>query len=237
MASLSSSSGSMRLFVDSSDIQAWKKWLPTGVFYGVTTNPLLLRESNVACQTKSIGVLSNQALRLGAKEIHLQAWGKSSDALLRTASELASIDSSVVVQIPATYEGLRAASKLKDMGARIALIIYSMHQALLALGIGAEYVTLDVGKSPSDEESKAKMCSSVQGLVRRASGTTKQLVANVLSLDELTTCLVASSPANQANSFALTPSAIEELFADKFTDDMVNEFEAAASKNNFSLFL
>ncbi|WP_267901108.1 hypothetical protein [Dulcicalothrix desertica] len=30
----------IRLFLDTADTQQWEHWLPTGLFYGVTTNPM-----------------------------------------------------------------------------------------------------------------------------------------------------------------------------------------------------
>ena len=37
--------GSVKLFLDSADESEWRKWLPTGLFFGVTTNVQLLEKS------------------------------------------------------------------------------------------------------------------------------------------------------------------------------------------------
>ena len=37
----------LRLFLDTADREAWARWLPTGVFHGVTTNPTILSRSNL----------------------------------------------------------------------------------------------------------------------------------------------------------------------------------------------
>jgi transaldolase len=66
---------------------------------GVTTNPILLEKAKVACHVKSLAVLANHAFELGAKEVQLQTWGGSVKELVATGSELANIDSSIVVHI------------------------------------------------------------------------------------------------------------------------------------------
>ncbi len=42
------------LFLDTADTQQWQHWLPTGLFYGVTTNPLLLERDQVACSVSHL---------------------------------------------------------------------------------------------------------------------------------------------------------------------------------------
>ena len=41
--------GRGRLFLDSASVDAWRELLPTGLFYGVTTNPTILRRDGVPC--------------------------------------------------------------------------------------------------------------------------------------------------------------------------------------------
>eukprot|EP00958_Prasinococcus_capsulatus_P009965 scaffold966_cov415-Prasinococcus_capsulatus_cf.AAC.28 len=46
----------MRLFLDSADAGAWSDYLPSGVFYGVTTNPLILQRDGVRCTRQALTV-------------------------------------------------------------------------------------------------------------------------------------------------------------------------------------
>ncbi len=63
----------LRLYLDTADVSAWKDWLPTGLFYGVTCNPLLLERAGVACELRRLDAIAQQALSLGVQEVHLQA--------------------------------------------------------------------------------------------------------------------------------------------------------------------
>lgn len=65
----------------------------------------------------------------GAKEIQLQTWGANAQDLYKMGSQLAEIDTAVVVKIPITGIGLTAASKLTAAGARVTMTgLYSTHQ-------------------------------------------------------------------------------------------------------------
>jgi Transaldolase len=128
----------IRLFLDTADTTEWQNWLPTGLFYGVTTNPLLLEKSQVTCSVEQLKDLARQALNLGAKEVQLQTWGTSVDALVKTGELLAGISDCVVVKVPITKIGTEAASELIAQGIRITLTgVYAVHQVLIAAALGA----------------------------------------------------------------------------------------------------
>ena len=78
---------SLRLYLDTADTTAWETWLPVGVFYGVTSNPLLLEQAQVPCTVDSLTQLATKALRLGAQEVQLQTWGETKSALIATGKE------------------------------------------------------------------------------------------------------------------------------------------------------
>ena len=74
-----SATSSLRLMLDCADDHQWEAWLPLGMFYGVTTNPLLLESAKVPCQVEALRVLAKRALDYGVQEIQLQTWGGSVD--------------------------------------------------------------------------------------------------------------------------------------------------------------
>ena len=57
----------LRLYLDTADVTAWETWLPVGIFYGVTSNPLLLERAQVPCTLVSLTNLATKAFALGAK--------------------------------------------------------------------------------------------------------------------------------------------------------------------------
>lgn len=64
----------MRLYIDSAEVSILGPLLKTGVFHGVTTNPLILKQAGVPM--KQLSLLANRGFALGVKELFLQSWGE-----------------------------------------------------------------------------------------------------------------------------------------------------------------
>ena len=62
----------MKLYLDSFDVESWKEWMPSGLFYGITTNPILAERAGLFYP--SINWSSKMALaeKLNVKEFHIQ---------------------------------------------------------------------------------------------------------------------------------------------------------------------
>jgi transaldolase len=126
-------SSALRLFFDSAAVRQWDNWLPSGLFYGVTTNPLLLQKAQVPCRPSALEVLAGQAFTHGIHEIQLQTWGATKAQQIDTAFALAAIDSRVVIKVPVTRIGTEVAACLINEGIRVTLTgVYAPHQVLAA---------------------------------------------------------------------------------------------------------
>ena len=80
--------GRGRLFLDSASVDAWRELLPTGLFYGVTTNPTILKRDGVPCTVPDVAKLARTALGAGCQEVMVQAWGGSVDAYEKCSLDL-----------------------------------------------------------------------------------------------------------------------------------------------------
>lgn len=138
---------SMRLYLDSADYGEWKKWADTGMFYGFTTNPTILKDADVHCTLPSIRQLSRLAFELDVQELQLQAWGSTMAEMYSCALDLAELDTRVVVKLPITMDGILAGRRLVDDGVPITFTaVYSSHQVVTALSTGAKYVAPYLGR-------------------------------------------------------------------------------------------
>lgn len=135
-----------RFFLDSADLRQGETWLPAGLFFGVTTNPVLLRDAGQSCSCDNLELLVRRAVDLNVREVQMQTWGVSVDAMVRTGRLLADMDSCVVVKVPATRNGTAAASRLLAHGVRITMTCaFAVHQALTAVALGPITSPLTLG--------------------------------------------------------------------------------------------
>ena len=122
---------SMRLYLDSADYEQWKKWAETGMFYGFTTNPTILKRDGVKCTLPSIRQMTRLAFELDIEELQLQAWGETVAEMYSNALDLAELDTRVVVKVPMTMDGIQTARRLVNDGVPVTFTaVYSVHQAV-----------------------------------------------------------------------------------------------------------
>lgn len=93
---------------------------------------------------------TRQAWELGARELQVQAWGGSADALTAVGAALARLDAAdrIVVKLPATRDGVAAAAALCARGVRVTLtgaaspehvpVLVCMHTLLLRSALALE---------------------------------------------------------------------------------------------------
>ena len=140
---------SMRLYLDSADYNEWKKWSETGMFYGFTTNPTILKRDGVKCTLPSIRQMTRLAFELDIEELQLQAWGETVAEMYSNALDLAELDTRVVVKVPMTMDGIQTARRLVNDEVPVTFTaVYSVHQVVTALSVGAQYIAPYVHTHP-----------------------------------------------------------------------------------------
>jgi len=137
----------MRLYLDSADQKQWETWAETGMFYGFTTNPTILKRDNVRCTLQAMRTLARHAFDLEVEELQFQAWGTTWNDLYSCGLDLYELDSRIVVKIPMTQAGVKAAHRLLLDDVPVTFTgVYSTHQVVTALSLGAYYVAPYLGR-------------------------------------------------------------------------------------------
>ncbi len=216
----------IRLFLDTADTTQWQNWLPTGLFYGVTTNPLLLEKAQVTCSVEQLKDLARQAFNLGAKEVQLQTWGTSVDALVKTGKLLAAISPHIVVKVPITRIGAEAASQLIAQGIRITLTgVYAVHQVLIAAALGADYAAPYLGRINDLGRNGRDDLVAMQREIAGVGSATRILVASIRSVDD-----IAFLATQGLDTFTFSPAIAQAFFDVTATNQAASDFEEAARR-------
>ena len=132
----------MKIFLDTAivdEIRAAHAW---GVVDGVTTNPSLIAQSGRRFEDVVKEICAIVDGPVSAEVISADAPG-----MVAEAKPLAAIHQNVVIKVPMTAEGLKAAHALKKEGIRTNVtLVFSPAQALLAAKAGAAFVSPFVGR-------------------------------------------------------------------------------------------
>lgn len=214
----------LRLYLDTADIRQWEAWYSTGLFYGVTTNPLLLERSQVPCTLESLTALATQAFDLGLQEVQLQTWGSTLDTLITTGQSLSRIDPRIVVKVPITRLGTAAAAQLIRVGVRVTLTgVYAVPQMLIAAGLGAEYAAPYLGRiNDLGRDGRADL-AQMQQVLNGVQSPTRILAASIRSMEDL-----AYLAARGLDTFTFSAAIAAELFNVSATNVAAADFERAA---------
>jgi len=221
-----STSSGLRLYVDSTEEKDWHHYLPTGIFYGVTTNPKLLTQTGIGFTIDRLAKLAQTAFDLGANEIHLQAWGFEMEQMLKIARELARIDQRVMVKVPITPAGILCARKLIAEGSNVTMTaVHSAQQVLIAIALGASYAAPYLGRMTDGGLNGIEEVTSMGRIVAAMDSPLRLLVASIRQTADLKTLAERG-----LNTFTLLPKIIDDLLENELTRQAVISFEEAARK-------
>ena len=217
----------LRLFLDSADPDTWPEHLETGVFHGVTTNPLLLARAGLDCAVPVLADLTVRAREAGAREIHLQAWGTDAATLAARGAELAALADgiAVAVKVPATEAGFRAAARLLADGTRVTLTaVYGPGQVLAAAALGVHYAAPYLGRlDDAGRDGRATLLTMAGILAGRTAGP--RLLAASLRRSEDVVDLAAAG----LDTFTVGTEVAAALRHDPLTEAAAADFDRAAA--------
>ena len=198
----------MDLYLDSADITALRPLLRTGLFAGVTTNPLILRSAGE--RLRHVPTLVRELVEL-TDQVFVQAPGTSDvEQIVGQARELRALSDRVTVKVVATRAGLTAARRLADEGVPVLVTaVYGVRQALLAAAAGADWVAPYLGRiSESGRDGVAEVARIGAAL---GASPTRLLVASVRDLPTVEALAVARTDAATIGVDLATASFEDDL--------------------------
>ena len=132
----------MKFFVDTANIAEIREAASLGILDGVTTNPSLVAKEGKPFKQTIIEICEIANGPVSTEVIATDAAG-----MCKEAQEYASWHKHVVVKVPTTREGLKAAKCLSEQGIKTNVTLcFSASQAILVAKAGATYVSPFVGR-------------------------------------------------------------------------------------------
>jgi transaldolase len=173
----------MHLYIDSADLELLEEALQYPVFYGITTNPSILKREGIS--RSALPKLVEQVFKFGARVVQVQVWQPDSAGMISDALEFLKYGEpgSIVPKILATREGLKAAAKLASDGIPVTLTAaYALEQALWATQLGVAYLAPYLGRLEDAGHDGLGLIAKMQNtLTRNPNNKTRLLVASIRS--------------------------------------------------------
>jgi transaldolase len=209
---------SMKLFIDTANVEDIKWANDLGIICGVTTNPSLIAKEGRDFKQVVGEITEIVDGPISAEVISLQA-----DKMVKEGIELSKINQNIVIKIPMCAEGLKAAKLLKQKGIKTNVtLIFSVSQALLAARAGATYVSPFVGRINDISWDGSELIRDIVGIFETYGLETEVIAASIRSpLDVVQSAKlgadIATVPAKvlkQMIEHPLTKIGIERFLSD-----------------------
>ncbi|NQT62237.1 MAG: transaldolase [Candidatus Marinimicrobia bacterium] len=204
----------MSIFIDSANLAQVKTALELGWVKGVTTNPLLLAQSDMEPSALFIALR-----KLNDGPIFYQLTSNTLETCIAEAHQvLELLEKQLVIKLPPTDLGFRLCSELSSRIPCCPTAIYSPAQALVAREAGAQYLAVYVNRATRLMGDGLKLVEDIAAILKDSQ--TKLLAASLKSPDEATLAFLAG-----AHHLTLPYLTLMEMSKHPLSEDAIKQFQ------------
>lgn len=207
----------MKIFLDTADRKIIKKWLPTGLVDGITTNP-----SNLSHEGPQTGeILRELCALLPSQDISVELIEHEPENLYKQAHEVAKLASNVIVKIPCRTEYFSVMKRLRYDGIRINVtLVFSVLQALAVAKLGVTYISPFVGRLAEIGTDGVGLIGHLMRLKATYGFSSQILAASIRSVAQWQEVALLGPDA-----VTLPPTIFEQAFTHPLTDIGISMFD------------
>ncbi len=206
----------MDFFIDTANLDDIREISHWGILKGATTNPTLLsRESG------DYNKILQEICELVGGPVSAEVLADDAEGMVTEAEQLAGLHDNIVIKLPMTAEGLRAAGALKPRGIKTNVtLVFSANQALMAATAGATYVSPFVGRLDDIGHDSAEILADIVEIFSVNEISTKVIAASIrhplhVTQAALLGCDIATIP----------PQVFRKMLKHPLTDIGINLFK------------
>jgi transaldolase len=165
----------MKIFLDTANLSAIKRYNDMGLVDGITTNPSLMAKEGGDPQK-----VMEEIVRIIKGDVSLEVLSVETNGMLEEGRRLRKYGNNVVVKCPLTPEGLKACKILTSENIPVNVTLcFSVNQAILAAKAGAKYVSPFIGRLDDNGQDGMNLIREIREVFDNYSFGTQILVASV----------------------------------------------------------
>jgi transaldolase len=207
----------MKIFLDTANIEAIKKYNDMGLLDGITTNPSLLSKEGGDPQKTM-----EEICRIIKGDVSLEVVSVKYEGMMEEGRRLRKYGDNVVVKVPMTAEGLKACKALTAEGIPVNVtLIFSPNQAILAAKAGAKYVSPFIGRLDDVGKDGMNLIRDIKKIFPNYNFKTQILVASIRHPMH-----VVDAAKIGAEVVTLPPAVLEKMLQHQLTDIGLKNFLA-----------
>jgi transaldolase len=208
----------MKFFIDTANIAEIRRINEWGILDGVTTNPSLIAKET----GKPFEAIIEEICGIVNGPISAEVIALDAPSMLQEGRKLAQIHENVVVKVPLTAEGLKAAHAFRAEGIRTNVTLcFSATQGLMAAKAGATYVSPFVGRLDDINLVGMELIHELVEIFANYQLPTKVLAASIRSPRHVTDAALAG-----ADVATIPTKVFDQMLAHPLTDRGIEGFLA-----------
>lgn len=179
----------MKFFVDTAVVAEIKELNDYGLLDGVTTNPSLIAKSG-----RDFKEVIAEICAIVTGPVSAEVAALDFNGMVAEGEHLAKIAKNVVVKLPLTLDGLKAARHFaqKGIGTNVTLC-FSANQALLAAKAGATYISPFVGRLDDQNLDGMELIRDIRQIYDNYNFKTQILAASIRSANHVKDAALAGA--------------------------------------------
>ena len=212
----------MKFFIDTANLNQIEEAQNLGVLDGVTTNPSLMAKEGI---TGKQNILDHYAkiCKIVDGDVSAEVIATDFENMIIEGEELAAINPQIVIKLPMTLDGIKAAKYFSNKGTKTNVtLVFSAGQALLAAKAGATYVSPFLGRLDDISTDGLNLISEIREIYDNYNFQTQILAASIRHTMHIIDCAkigadVITSPLSSISGLLNHP--LTNIGLEKFLSD------------------
>lgn len=218
----------MKIFLDTVDVAAVKKWSSYGLIDGVTTNPGLLSRA----AGNPIDAIKQIIACMPQGDISVEITETESEKAYKQAHEIARLGSNVVVKIPCHTDYYDLIHTLIKENIRLNItLVFSLAQGVMMGKMGATYISPFVGRLEDNNIDGIFLLHQLHHVIKQYGWKTQILAASLRTVDHVNDAWMTS-----VDAITVPPSILEQLTTHNLTNEGIARFKQEWSKKGITQF-
>jgi len=212
---------SIRIFLDSANVDQIRKAIRTGIVGGIATNP-----NKIAKEGKTYEQVVSEITSFFEGPIAVEAVSTKTEDIIEEALKLSKLGPNMVIKIPTNYEGIVAIKSLVQMKITTnSTLIFSPAQALAAGLAGSPFISPFIGRATACGHNGIELFKDIRKVYDAYNIKTVVIAASIKNIRDAIDSIIAG-----ADALALTYEIFEQLFEHPLTDIGIRDFTADFNK-------
>lgn len=218
----------MKIFLDTADTAVIKKFLPTGLIDGITTNPTNLSAIRVnpkerileICKLVPEGQISVEVTELEPEKVYAQA------------KVIAQLADNIWVKIPCHARYYPIIKKLVQEEVKLNItLVFTVLQSLMMCKLGVYYISPFIGRWEDLDVDGMEYIPEIRHMIDYYGFETKLLAASIRTVQHFHDALMAG-----ADAATIAPDIFEKAITHHLTDQGIEKFSKDWAKLGISQF-